>query len=395
MSFYHVSETTARTKAIQRLLEKNQLDAALIYYDMVNIANGWYLTGWCPQFEYGALLVPIHGEPLLLGGSESEEFAKQDSGVKNTRNFSVFMQPGIEFLYSKMYDFAELNRELAAQGTVLRRIGFVCPDKIPTKLYRDFCAGFEGVEVVDITFEFELLRLVKSEWEQACMKKAALLGDAAYEAMCKTVAPGVSEIEVAAAGEYAARKNGASGFGFQTIIGSGERIGTIVGTPVDKTLREGEMIMLGAAPQWKGYTGCVGDTIPVSGVYTPKQRDMMNAMRHALQLCKQKLRAGEKPINIDRVGMDYLRKLGYEKNLVAQFVHSTGLMECEGANYTSYHLDNGGMPLQPGMTMMIDVSMFGLPEVIGGRIETGYLITEGDPIPLSPKMDQLFATEIK
>ena len=53
------------------------------------------------------------------------------------------------------------------------------------------------------------------------------------------------------------------------------------------------------------------------------------------------------------------------------------------------------MPLQPGMTMMIDVSMFGLPEVIGGRIETGYLITEGDPIPLSPKMDQLFATEIK
>ena len=66
MSFYHVPETTARTKAIQRLLEKNQLDAALIYYDMVNIANGWYLTGWCPQFEYGALLVPIHGEPLLL-----------------------------------------------------------------------------------------------------------------------------------------------------------------------------------------------------------------------------------------------------------------------------------------------------------------------------------------
>ena len=86
MSFYHVPETTARTKAIQRLLEKNQLDAALIYYDMVNIANGWYLTGWCPQFEYGALLVPIHGEPLLLGGSESEEFAKQDSGVKNTRH---------------------------------------------------------------------------------------------------------------------------------------------------------------------------------------------------------------------------------------------------------------------------------------------------------------------
>ena len=106
MSFYNMDETNRRIGKIQELLKEKELDAALVYYDMVNIANGWYLTGWCPQFEYGAVLVPVQGEPLLLGGSESEEFAKQDSAIKNTRNFSVFMQPGIEFLYSKMYDFA-------------------------------------------------------------------------------------------------------------------------------------------------------------------------------------------------------------------------------------------------------------------------------------------------
>ena len=53
------------------------------------------------------------------------------------------------------------------------------------------------------------------------------------------------------------------------------------------------------------------------------------------------------------------------------------------------------MPLEPGMTIMIDVSMFKIPEVIGGRIETGYRITENGPVALSPEMDRLFATEIK
>lgn len=395
MAFYNIDETNVRIGKIRELLQKKKLDAVLIYYDMVNIANGWYLTGWCPQFEYGAVLVPLQGEPLLLGGSESEEFAKQDSAIKNTRNFSVFMQPGIEFLYSRMYDFEELNRELAEAGTTLKKIGFVAPDKMPTKLYRDFCAGFEGIEIVDITFDFELLRLVKSSWELSCMEKANTLADAAYDAMIKVIKPGVSELQVAAAGEYAARWNGASGYGFDTIIASGRRVEGIVSTPVDKTLQAGEMIMLGMAPQWCGYTGTFGDTVPVSGEYTVKQRDMMNAMRHALQLCKEKLYPGVKPVDIDKAGMDYLRKLGYGDYLVAQFAHSTGLMECEGASYTSYDCCDGGMPLEPGMTIMIDVSMFKIPEVIGGRIETGYRITENGPVALSPETDRLFATEIK
>ena len=43
---------------MQAILEKKNLDAALVYFDELNVANGWYLTGWCGQFEKGSVFVP-------------------------------------------------------------------------------------------------------------------------------------------------------------------------------------------------------------------------------------------------------------------------------------------------------------------------------------------------
>ena len=117
MGYLIESENAVRMAAVRKILEEKNLDLALVYYDEFNIGNGWYLTGWCPQFESGAVLVPRKGEPLLLGGPESEPFAKQDSAVKETRNFPVFMVPDEEYPAATIIDFphlfAELNRNLA------------------------------------------------------------------------------------------------------------------------------------------------------------------------------------------------------------------------------------------------------------------------------------------
>ena len=40
--------------------------------------------------------------------------------------------------------------------------------------------------------------------------------------------------------------------------------------------------------------------------------------------------------------------------------------------------------LQPNMTVCIDISLFGMPELHGARYETGYVITESGPQPLAP-----------
>lgn len=93
MGYLPKEERDTRLKKVREIMQARNLDAVLVYYDEFNIGNGWYLTGWCPQFESGAVLVPREGEPMILGGPESEPFAKLDSAITETRNFPVFMVP--------------------------------------------------------------------------------------------------------------------------------------------------------------------------------------------------------------------------------------------------------------------------------------------------------------
>ena len=95
MAYYEMNEHRMRVEKARTILENNDLDFAIVYYDEFNLANGWYFTAWCPQFESGAVLISRYGEPMILGGPESEPFAKQDSAIRETRNLPVFMVHGV------------------------------------------------------------------------------------------------------------------------------------------------------------------------------------------------------------------------------------------------------------------------------------------------------------
>ena len=126
MAYLIKSESEARLAKVREILENKNLDLALVYYDEFNIGNGWYLTGWCPQFESGAVLVPRKGTPMILGGPESEPFAKLDSAITETRNFPVFMVPDEEYPAATIIDFPKLFAELNANlGKELRIVKFV------------------------------------------------------------------------------------------------------------------------------------------------------------------------------------------------------------------------------------------------------------------------------
>ena len=151
MAYLIKSESDARLAKLREILEAKGLDLALVYYDEFNIGNGWYLTGWCPQFESGAVLVPRKGTPMILGGPESEPFAKLDSAITETRNFPVFMVPDEEYPAATIIDFPKLFAELNATLGKVTRIGLVGVEKMPQGCYSALCEGFAGVEMVALT----------------------------------------------------------------------------------------------------------------------------------------------------------------------------------------------------------------------------------------------------
>lgn len=384
MGYLPQAESQARLSKVRAILERHDLDMALVYYDEFNIGNGWYLTGWCPQFESGAVLVPRNGEPMLLGGPESEPFAKLDSAITETRNFPVFMVPDEEYPNATIIDFPALFGELKQTIGAIKRVGLVGGGRMPADCYRQIAEGFQGVERVDITEDFVALRFIKSEWELEQIRAAFQLGDACYEAMKHKVAPGVSEIAVAAEGEYAARSRGASGFGFTAIVGSGPRANAVVPTASSKELVSGETVMIGLAPKVNGYAGVIGDVLPVSGCYTDSQQQCRDHLREAFRLTREQLVPGKSGKAVDAPARAYFEKHGLSRYLVCPFAHTIGLHEAESPFFGPGSNDR----LQPGMTVCVDVSFFGHPEWHGVRIETGYEITSTGATPLSPRMEK-------
>jgi len=385
MGYLSREERDIRLAKVHRILEEKNLDLALVYYDEFNIGNGWYLTGWCPQFESGAVLILKDGSAMLLGGPESEPFAKLDSAITETRNFPVFMVPDEEYPNATITDFPSLFKELQSKIGAIRRAGLVGGGRMPADCHRQITEGFQGVEIVDITEDYVPLRYDKSAWEREQIRAAFGLADQCYEAMSKKVAAGVMEIEVAAAGEYAARSRGATGFGFSAIVGSGARANAVVPTATTKRLEAGDLVMIGIAPKVQGYAGVVGHTLPVSGEYTASQQELLGHLKEVFRLTKAGCLPGRKGCEIDAPGRAYFEQHGLLKYLVCPFAHTIGLHEAEAPFFGPNSQD----VLRPGMCICIDVSFFGHPVWNGARIETGYEITENGPVPFSPMMDRL------
>ncbi len=390
MAYYNENETSKRVEKVVKLLNDTNTDIAVIYFDELNVANGWYLTGWVGQFEKGAVLVGRDGTTMLLGGPESEPFAKQSSAIHDTRCFTVFMVPDEEYPLATIIGFDDLFNELDKKFKV-KKVGLIGTNDMPYAVHQDLVKGFKGCEVVDLTEDYLKFRYVKSDWEVEQARKATRLCYDAYKAMMKKVKAGNREYEVAAAGEAVCRANGANGFAYQTIVGSGERSNAVVPTATDKVMKAGEMVMLGIAPRINGYAGTFGHTVPVSGKYTPEQKKCLIDMIQVMKDVKATLKIGSVGKDIDKAGRVLYEKGGYLKYMVCPFAHTMGLMEAEAPFFGPNSTD----VLQKNMVVNVDVSFFGHPTLHGLRVETCYVIGDNGAEPLCPEFEKELFNYVK
>lgn len=390
MAYFNEQETKNRISKVVKLLKKNDTDIAVIYFDELNVANGWYLTGWVGQFEKGAVLVGKDGTTMLLGGPESEPFAKQSSAISDTRCFKAFMVPDEEYPLATIIGFEELFAELNKKFPV-KRVGLIGTTDMPYAIHQDLIKGFSGCDIIDLTDDYLKFRYVKSDWEVEQARKATRLCYKAYKEMAKKVKPGNKEYEVAAAGEAVCRAEGANSFAYQTIVGSGVRSNAVVPTATNKIMEKGEMVMLGIAPRINGYAGTFGHTIPVSGKYTPEQKKCLMDMIEVMKVTKSMLKIGNQGKDIDAEGRKFYEKGGYLKYLVCPFAHTMGLMEAE----CPFFGPNSEDVLEKNMIVNVDVSFFGHPTLNGLRVETCYVITENGAEPLCPEFEEELFNYIK
>jgi len=130
------------------------------------------------------------------------------------------------------------------------------------------------------------LRAVKAPAEIALIRKACEITGAGFRRACKTVRPGVNEMEVEA--EFARefiRRGGH--FAYSPIIASGPNACALHYVKNDQPCKSGQLLLLDVAACYANYNADLTRTIPVSGRFTRRQRQVYNAVLRVLRaLCK-------------------------------------------------------------------------------------------------------------
>jgi len=224
------------------------------------------------------------------------------------------------------------------------------------------------------------MRMVKSPGEIALIRKAAEASVEAHLAAMKTVKPGIWEYEVAARMVYEYQRRGCEWSAYPPIVGSGFYSTVLHYDQNSKQMAEGETVVMDVAGAYGGYTADITRTLPVSGKFTPRQREIyeivLAAQSAAIAAAKPGMYLGRRGAKgLHEIAYDYINTHG--KDLKGQalgqyFIHGLshhiGLNVHDPADYT--------LPLQAGMVVTIEPGVYIRDEKLGIRIEDDILITE-------------------
>ena len=219
----------------------------------------------------------------------------------------------------------------------------------------------------DVEKEMAYLRQTKSATELTLLEKAIQITVKAQEAAARTITPGVMEYEVQAALEYEFTRNGAERPGYPSIVGSGPFSTVLHYNDNRRRMQAGDVVVVDVGAEYSGYSADVTRTYPVSGKFSPRQREIYQIVLDAQKAAIAKVKPGARISDMHNAAMGYIRSKGYEK----YFIHGTGHhigLEVHDVGETS-------RPFEPNMVITAEPGIYIPEEQLGIRIEDDVLVT--------------------
>jgi Xaa-Pro aminopeptidase len=242
-----------------------------------------------------------------------------------------------------------------------------------------------GVRLKDAPSLVERARMIKDEDELQRIRSAVALGAKLFDRVLEVLHPGVKESEVAGEMELSARRGGAEGMSFPTIIASGSRSALPHGRATDQPIARGGFVVCDFGVILSGYCSDQTRTVWVGPV--PKDaRAAYEAVREAQQAAIEAVRPGIPAGEVDAAARKRLRKAG----LVRFFTHSTGHGVGLEIHETPRIADGQREILQPGMVITIEPGVY-FPGKWGLRIEDMVAVTVGGCEVMTPTSKDFLA----
>ena len=360
--------------------------------------NFFYLSGWS---EPGAAL-------LIVGGTSPEDHAHTEILFLPNHNPSQEKWTGPKLGADNPdagkitgFDHIEILDDLRSELVRL------LPAKKAT-LYTDVVAGDEisnptapldwlkranafpvGIFFRDVRPTLAALRTYKDAGEIERIRHATEASIAAHFAAMRTVKPGITEREVSAVMQYEWGKRGCERPAYAPIVGSGF-YSTVLHYSADSgTMQSGDLVVIDAAGEYSMYASDITRTLPVSGKFTARQREIYDIVLGAQQAAMAAFRSGksslrrERPDSLHDVAYNYINSHGKDLHgepLGKYFIH--GLGHYVGLNV--HDANDYDVPLGPGTVFTLEPGIYIPEEKLGVRIEdTLYVDQDGKLINLT------------
>ncbi len=232
------------------------------------------------------------------------------------------------------------------------------------------------------------LRSIKSKEEIDQMQKACKITEAGFRRLLKFVKPGVMEYEIEAELMHEFLRHGSRGFAYAPIIASGFNACVLHYIENKEACKAGDLILMDVAAEYGNYASDMTRTIPVSGKFTQRQKDVYSAvlrvMRACMDLLKPGVLLGEYHKKVGHLMEAELVKLGLltQKEIDEQdpaqpaykkyFMHGT-------SHFIGLDVHDVGLwtePIEAGMVFTVEPGIYIREENMGIRLENDIVITE-------------------
>lgn len=281
-------------------------------------------------------------------------------------------------LYSTFYTILPYNKELGGyphEKAVVDWLELAAPQ----------------AKLKDVRGQMAAMRAIKSPGEIAFLKRAIDLSlDAQLEAM-KMMRPGLYEYQVAAKMVEVHAMGGSEREGYAPIVGAGPNSTALHYDKLSRRIENSDMVVLDVGAQYSGYSADITRTIPASGKFNARQREIYDIVLGAQNAALAALKPGMhfscrgKKDGLMNIAYDYINSHGKDREgrpLGQYFIHglghNIGLNVHDPGDYCG--------ALQPGMVITIEPGIYIPEENLGVRIEDDVLITDSGYKLLSERL---------
>jgi len=239
------------------------------------------------------------------------------------------------------------------------------------------------------------LRSVKDQIELGLMQKACDITEKGFRRVLHFVKPDVWEYNIEAEFMHEFLNNRSRGFAYTPIIASGNNANVLHYVENNRQCKAGDLILIDAGAEYANYSSDLSRTIPVSGTFTKRQKEVYNAVnrvkKEATKMLVPGTLWGEYHVEVGKLMTSELLGLGLlDKADVQNEEKDWPAYKKYFMHGTSHHIgldthDYGILtePMQANNVFTVEPGIYIPNEGFGVRLEDDVVIQEqGEPFNL-------------